>query len=83
MRWARHVVYMGEMMNVYRILVGKPKVQAPLGRSRRRWEENIKIDLREIDLEGVEWIILAQDRDLWRAHANEPLGSTKDGEFLN
>jgi hypothetical protein len=55
------------MRNVYTILVGKPEGKTPLGRSRRRWEDNIKMDLKAIGWEGVEWIHLAQDRDKWRA----------------
>jgi hypothetical protein len=55
---------MGKKRNAYRILVGKP---GPLGRPRRRWVDNIKIDLREIGWDGVDWIDLAQDRDQWRA----------------
>jgi hypothetical protein len=67
MRWAGHVARMGEGINVYRVLVGKPEGKRPLGRPRRRWEDGIKMDLREIGWEGVEWIQLAQDRDRWRA----------------
>jgi hypothetical protein len=62
-RWAGHVARMGEKRNAYRILVGKPEGQRPLGRPRRRFEDNIKIDLREIGWDGVEWIYLVQDRD--------------------
>jgi hypothetical protein len=54
---------MGEMRNAYKILVGKPEGKRPLGRLRRRWEDNIGIDLREVGWEGVDWICLAQDRD--------------------
>jgi hypothetical protein len=67
MRWAGHVARMGEKRNVYRILVGKPEGKRPLGRPRRRWEENIRMDLREIEWGGMDWIELAQDRDQWRA----------------
>jgi hypothetical protein len=70
MRWAGHVARMGEGRNVYRVLVGKPEGKRPLGRPRRRWEDGIKMDLREIGWEGVEWIQLAQDRDRWRAVVN-------------
>jgi hypothetical protein len=63
MKWEGHVVCMGERRNAYNILVGKPEGKRPLGRSRLRWEDNIKIDLRVIVLEGVEWIHLAQNRD--------------------
>jgi hypothetical protein len=51
-------------------LVGKPEVKRPLGRPRRRWVDNIKIDLREIGWDGIDWIDLAQDRDQWRALVN-------------
>jgi hypothetical protein len=54
---------MGETRNAYRILVGKPEVRRPLGRPRRRWVDNIKMDLREIGWDGRDWIELAQDRD--------------------
>jgi hypothetical protein len=52
---------------VYKVLVGKPEGKRPLGRPRRRWEDGIRMDLREIGLGGLDWIRLAQDRDLWRA----------------
>jgi hypothetical protein len=58
------------MRNAYKILVGKPEGRIPLGRSRHRWENNIRMDLREIRWEGVDWIHLAQDRDQWRAVVN-------------
>jgi hypothetical protein len=62
---------MGEGRNVYRVLVGMPEgKRPPLGRPRRRWEDGIKMDLRETGWGGVEWIHLAQDRDLWRALVN-------------
>jgi hypothetical protein len=54
-------------MNAYRILVGKPEEYRPLGRPRRRWVDNIKMYLREIEWGGTDWIDLAQDRDQWRA----------------
>jgi hypothetical protein len=62
-RWAGHVVRMGEMRGAYNILVGKPEGRRPLGRSRRGWEDNIKMDLREIGFGNVDWIHLTQDRD--------------------
>jgi hypothetical protein len=67
MRWAGHVARMGEGRNVYRVLVGKPERKSPLERPRRRCEDRIKIDLGETGWGGVEWILLAQDRDRWRA----------------
>jgi hypothetical protein len=70
MRWAEHVARMRETRNAYRILVGKPEGMRPLGNPRRRWVDNIKIDLREIGWGGVDWIDLAQDRDQWRALVN-------------
>jgi hypothetical protein len=67
MRWAGHVARMGEKRNAYRILLGEPEVKRPLGRPRRRWVDNIKMELTEIGWDGVDWIHLAQDRDQWRA----------------
>jgi hypothetical protein len=61
---------MGETRNAYRIMVGKPDGKRPLGRPRRRLVDNIKIDLREIEWDGMDWIDLAQDRDQWRAIVN-------------
>jgi hypothetical protein len=60
----------GEKRSAYRILVGKPEGKRPLGRPRRRWEDNIRIDLREIGWRGMDWINLAQDRNYWRALVN-------------
>jgi hypothetical protein len=67
MRWAGYVARMGEKRNAYRILVGNPEGKRPLGRPRRRWVDNIKMDLREIAWDGGDWIDLAQDKDQWRA----------------
>jgi hypothetical protein len=67
MRWAGHVARMGEERKVYKILVGKPEGKRALGRPRRRWEDGIRMDLREIGLRGVDWIRLSQDRDRWRS----------------
>ncbi|KAJ4435558.1 hypothetical protein ANN_18174 [Periplaneta americana] len=77
LRWAGHVALMGESRNPYRVLVGRPEGKRSLGRSRRRWEDNIKMDLREMGYDDRDWINLAQDRDQWRAYANgnEPPGS--------
>jgi hypothetical protein len=66
MRWAGHVACMGEGRGVYSVLVGKPEGKRPLGRPRRRWEENIKLDLREIGIDGANWIRLTQDMVQWR-----------------
>jgi hypothetical protein len=63
MRWAGR-------RNAYRILVGKPEGKSPLGRPRRRWVDNIKMDLREVEWEGRNWIDLGQCRDRWRAYVN-------------
>jgi hypothetical protein len=60
----------GQKRNAYRILVGKPEGKRPLGRPRRRWVDNIKMDLREVGWDGMDWIELAQDRDRWRAYVN-------------
>jgi hypothetical protein len=57
----------GERSGVYRVLVGRPEGKRPLGRPRRMWEDNIKMDLREIGIDGTNWIQLAQDRVQWRA----------------
>jgi hypothetical protein len=70
MRWAGHVARVGEERNVYRVLVGKPEGKRQLGRPRRRWEDGIRMDLREIGWGSVDWIQLAQDRDRWRAVVN-------------
>jgi hypothetical protein len=70
MRWAGHLARMGEKRNSYRLLVGKPEGKRPLGRPRRSWVDNIKMDLLEIGWGVVDWIGLAQDRDKWRALAN-------------
>ena len=69
-RWLGHVAGMGERRGVDRVLVRKPEGKRPLGRSRRRWEDNIKMDLQEVGCGVVDWIELAQDRDRWRALVN-------------
>jgi hypothetical protein len=70
LRWAGHVARIGEARGVYRVLFGKPEGKRKMGRPRHRWEDNIKIDLREIGIDGANWILLAQDRVQWRACVN-------------
>ncbi|KAJ4448585.1 hypothetical protein ANN_10604 [Periplaneta americana] len=79
LRWAGHVARMGESKNAYRVLVERPEGKRPLGRPRRRWEGNIKMDFREVGYDGREWINLGQDRDQWRTceGGNERPGSLK------
>jgi hypothetical protein len=67
MRWAGRVARTGEGRGVNRVLVGRPEVKRPLGRPRHRWGDNIKMDLRELGIDGTNWIQLAQDRVQWRA----------------
>jgi hypothetical protein len=78
MRWAGNVARIGAKRNAYSILVGKPEGKRPLGRPRRRWVDNIKMDLREIGWDGVDWIDVAQGRDQWRALVN----TENAGKFL-
>ena len=66
-RWAGHVALMGQGRGLYRILVGKPEGKRPLGRHRRRWEDNIKMDLQEVGGGCGDWLELAEDRDRWRS----------------
>jgi len=66
MRWAEHVTRMGEETEVYRVLVGKPEGKRPLGRPRRRWLDNIKMDFQEVGCGYMDWIGLARDRYSWR-----------------
>jgi hypothetical protein len=70
MRWAGHVERVGARKNVHRILLRKCKGKIPLGRTKRRWEDDIKIDLKEVGWEGVNWINLAQDMYKWRTVVN-------------
>jgi hypothetical protein len=70
MRWAGHVARIGEVRGAYNFLVGRPEGMRPLGRPRRRWEDSIKMDLREIGFGDADWIHLAQDSDRWRALVN-------------
>jgi hypothetical protein len=73
MKWVGHVARMGEKRNAYRLLVGKPEGRRPLGRLRRRWVDNIRMDLVEVGWGDVHWIGLAQDRDRWGALVNSLL----------
>jgi len=66
MRWTGHVARMGEERGVYRVLMGKLEGKRPLGRPRRRWVDNIRMDLQEVGCGCVDWIGLAQDRNRWR-----------------
>jgi hypothetical protein len=85
-RLAGHVARMEVKRNAYKILVGKSEGRRPLGRSRRRWVDNIKMDLREIKWDGVDWIALAQDTDQWRALVNTVMDfrvPKKAGKFVS
>jgi hypothetical protein len=66
-----HVAHKGKRRGLYRFLVGKPEGKRPLGRPRRRWVDNIKVDLQEVGCGGVDWMELAQDRDRWREFVTE------------
>ena len=70
MRWAGHVARMGEEIGAYRVLMKKPEGKRPLGRPRRTWVDNIRMDLQEVGYGYVDWIGLAQDRDRWRTLVN-------------
>ncbi|KAJ4443767.1 hypothetical protein ANN_05545 [Periplaneta americana] len=83
LRWAGHVARMGESRNAYRVLVGRPEGKRPLGRPRRRWEDNIKMDLREVGYDDRDWINLAQDRDRWRAYVRAAMNLRDDNIALN
>ncbi|KAJ4444094.1 hypothetical protein ANN_05883 [Periplaneta americana] len=73
LRWTGHVARKGESRNAYRVLVGRPVGKRPLGRPRRRWEDNIKMDLREVGYDDREWINLTQNREQWRAYESPGL----------
>jgi hypothetical protein len=76
---------MGKGRGVYRILIGNPECKRPMRRPRLMWEDNIKIDLREIGFDGANWIQLTQDRIQWLGfceHSNEPLGSMKEAGYF-
>jgi hypothetical protein len=66
MMWAGHVARMGDGGGVYGVLIGRPEGERPLRRRRHKWEDNIKMDLRELGIDGVNWIRLAQDRVRWQ-----------------
>ncbi|KAJ4434116.1 hypothetical protein ANN_16436, partial [Periplaneta americana] len=80
LRWAGHVARMGESRNAYRVLVGRSEGKRPFGRPRRRWEDNIKMDLREVGYDGRDWINLAQDRDQWRAYVRAEMNLRRIGD---
>jgi hypothetical protein len=73
MRWTGHIARMGKKRNAYKIFVGKPEGTRPLGRYRRTWANNIRMDVREIGCGGMDWIYLAQNRGQWRALLNTEL----------
>jgi len=85
MSLAEHVARMGEGRGVYRSLVGSPEAKRPLGIPRRRWEDNIKLDLRETGIDGANWIQLAQDSQVagFCEHGDEHSGSIKKGYFFD
>jgi hypothetical protein len=70
MKWADHIARIGESRDAYRVLVGKREEKRQLRRPRRRWEDNIKMDIQEVGCEVMDWIDLAQDRNSWRAIVN-------------
>ena len=73
LRWARHVARMEERRSAFKILTGKPTGKRPLGKPRRRWEDNIRMDLEEIGINAENWVDSAQDRNYWRALLNATL----------
>jgi hypothetical protein len=86
MKLAGHLVRIGERRGVYRVLVGKPEGKRPLGRPKRRWDHNIKMDLQEVGYRDMDSIDLDPDRDRWRTLMNAVMnfrGSIKFGEFLD
>jgi hypothetical protein len=85
MRWAGHVAPMGDMRNAYNTLVGKSEVERLFRRPRHRWEDNIRMGIREIGWEVVDLMLLAQDKDQWRTHVNTVMDLRfllKTGNFL-
>ncbi|KAJ4427566.1 hypothetical protein ANN_25214 [Periplaneta americana] len=84
LRWAGHVARMGESRNAYKVLVGRPEGKRPLGRPRRSWEDNIKMDLREVGYDDREWINFARDRDQWRAYVRAAMNlRVRDAGLIN
>ena len=77
LRWAGHVARMEESRSAFKILTGKPTGKRHLGRPRRRWKDNIRIDLEEIGINAGNWVDSAQDRDYWRALVNAELNLHK------
>ena len=73
LRWAGYLARMEEGRSAFKILTGKPTGKRPLGRPRRRWEDNIRMDLEEIDISASNWVDWAQDRNYWRALVNAAL----------
>jgi hypothetical protein len=80
LRWVGHVAWMRKERGMYRVSVGKTERRRSLVRPRRRWEDNIRMDLQEVGCGGMDWIGLAQDTDRWRATVNTVI---KRGEFLD
>jgi hypothetical protein len=84
MRWSGHVACMGEGRGVYRVLVGRTEGKRPLGKPRRRWEDNIKMDIREIEIDGgtgFSWLGIGS-RGGFCEHGNEPSGSIKKSGYF-
>ncbi|KAJ4438974.1 hypothetical protein ANN_14928 [Periplaneta americana] len=81
LRWTGYVAHMGESRNGYRVLVGRPEGKRPLGRPRRRWEDNIKMDLRDLGFDDSEWINFAQDRDQWQAYVRAAMNLRRLNEM--
>ena len=75
MKWAGHAARMEEGRGVHKVLVGKPDCKRPLGRPRRKWEDNIKMDLQEVGRGCGDWMELAQDRDRWQAFVSTVMNS--------
>ena len=73
LKWAEHVARMGEGRSVFKILTSKPTGKRPLGRPMRRWEDNIRMDLEEKDINAVNWVDSVRDRDYWRDLVNAAL----------